>query len=87
MARPVAVIQDKTAPPVSLSRGTLVLALTPGATSQRRILAAQAIRFPELAKLACEEGWLRAVRAIASLLQKFAAGGEIRVEDPELAAD
>jgi TetR/AcrR family transcriptional repressor of mexJK operon len=70
-----------------LSRGMLALTLTPGAISLRRILAAQAIRFPELAKLAREEGWLRAVRAIASLLQKFAARGEIRVEDPELAAD
>ena len=70
-----------------LSRGMLALELTPGATSLRRILAAQAIRFPELAKLAREEGWLRAVRAIASLLQKSAACGEIRVEDPELAAD
>jgi TetR/AcrR family transcriptional repressor of mexJK operon len=70
-----------------LSRGMLALALTPGATSLRRILAAQALRFPELAKLAREEGWLRAVRAVASLLQKYAAGGEIRVEDSELAAD
>jgi TetR/AcrR family transcriptional repressor of mexJK operon len=53
----------------------------------RRILATQAVRFPELAKLAREEGWIRAVRAIASLLQKFAAGREIRGKDPELAAD
>jgi hypothetical protein len=53
----------------------------------RRILAAQAVQFPEPAKLAREEGWLRAVRGIASLLQRFAAGGEIKVEDPELAAD
>jgi TetR/AcrR family transcriptional regulator, mexJK operon transcriptional repressor len=70
-----------------LSRGMLALALTPGAGTLQRILAAQASRFPELAKLAHEEGWLRAVRAIASLLQKFDACGEIRTEDPELAAD
>lgn len=70
-----------------LSRGMLALTLTPGAISLRRILAAQAIRFPELAKLALEEGWLRSVRAIASLLHKFAARDEIRVENPELAAD
>jgi TetR/AcrR family transcriptional repressor of mexJK operon len=70
-----------------LSRGMLALTLTPGAISLRRILAAQAMRFPELATLARQEGWQRAVRAIATLLQKFAAGGEISVHDPELAAD
>lgn len=70
-----------------LSRGMLALTLTAGAMSLRRILAAQSVRFPELAKLAQEEGWLRTVRAIANLLQKFSARGEIRVEDPELAAD
>ena len=70
-----------------LSRGMLALTQTAGAMSLRRILAAQSVRFPEMAKLAYEEGWLRTVRAIASLLQKFSARGEIRVEDPELAAD
>lgn len=70
-----------------LSRGMLALAHTSGAKSLRRIVMAQALRFPELAKLAHEEGWLRAVRAVASLLQRFAARGEIRVEDPELMAD
>ena len=70
-----------------LSRGMLALTLTAGAMSLRRILAAQSVRFPELAKLAHEEGWLRTVRAIAKLLQKFSARGEIMVEDSELAAD
>lgn len=70
-----------------LSRGMLALTLTAGAMSLRRILAAQSVRFPELAKLAHEEGWLRTVRAIANLLQKFSARGEIMVEDSELAAD
>ncbi len=70
-----------------LSRRMLALALTPGAVALNQILAAQAIQFPELARLAHEEGWQRAVRAIAGLLQKFAASGQIRVEDPELTAD
>ena len=34
--------------------------------------------FPELAKLAHEEGWLRAVRAVASLLRRPAARGQIK---------
>ena len=53
----------------------------------RRTLAAQAVQFPELAKLAHEEGWLRGVRAVAILLQQFADRGQIKVEDPAIAAD
>ena len=53
----------------------------------RRTLAAQAVQFPELAKLAHEEGWLRGVRAVATLLQQFADRGLIKVEDPAIAAD
>lgn len=53
----------------------------------RRTLAAQAVQFPELAKLAHEEGWLRGVRAVAILLQQFANRGQIKVEDPAIAAD
>jgi TetR/AcrR family transcriptional regulator, mexJK operon transcriptional repressor len=40
-----------------------------------------------LAKLANEEGWLRAVRGISSILRQSAARGQIKVDDPELAAD
>ncbi len=70
-----------------LSRDVLALALTPEAITLRRILAAQAVRFPDLAKLAHEEGWLRGVRAVASMLREFAARGQIKVKDPALAAD
>jgi AcrR family transcriptional regulator len=70
-----------------LSRRVLAPALSPDAAALNRILVAQALEFPELAMLAYEEGWLRAVRAIATLLQAFAAGGQIRIEDPEIAAD
>ncbi len=41
----------------------------------------------ELAKLANEEGWLRAVRGVSSILRQSAARGQIKVDDPELAAD
>ena len=40
-----------------------------------------------LAKLAHEDGWLRGVRGVAILLRQFAARGEIKVDDLELAAD
>src|ERR1700679_132151 len=52
-----------------------------------RIISAQAVQFPELAKLANEEGWLRAVRGVSSILRESAARGHIKVDDPELAAD
>jgi len=70
-----------------LSRHVLAHALMPECATLQRILAAQAVQFPELAKLAHEEGWLRAVRGVAILLRQFAARGQIKVDDPELAAE
>jgi TetR/AcrR family transcriptional regulator, mexJK operon transcriptional repressor len=70
-----------------LSRHMLDHASMPECATLQRILAAQAIQFPELAKLAHEDGWLRGVRGVAILLRLFAARGEITVDDPELAAD
>lgn len=71
----------------ALSCDVLAHAQIPGAAMLTRCLAAQAMQFPELAKLAHEEGWLRGVRAVSQLLAHFAAEGQITVEDPELAAD
>jgi TetR/AcrR family transcriptional regulator, mexJK operon transcriptional repressor len=70
-----------------LSRHMVAYTLAPEAGSLQRILSAQAVQFPELAKLANEEGWLRAVRGVSSILRQSAAGGHIKVDDPELAAD
>jgi AcrR family transcriptional regulator len=70
-----------------LSRHMLAYTLAPEAGALQRILSAQAAQFPELAKLANEEGWLRAVRGVSSLLRQSAARGQIKVDDPELAAD
>ena len=70
-----------------VSRHMLAYALAPEASTPQRILSVQAVQFPELAKLANEEGWLRAVRGVASLLRQSAARGQIEVDDPELAAD
>ena len=70
-----------------LSRHMLAHTVMPECATLQRILAAQAVQFPELARLAHEDGWLRGVRGVAILLRQFAARGEIRVDDPELAAD
>jgi TetR/AcrR family transcriptional repressor of mexJK operon len=70
-----------------LSRHMVAYTLAPEAGALQRILSAQAIQFPELAKLANEEGWLRAVRGVSSILRQSAARGQIKVDDPELAAD
>jgi AcrR family transcriptional regulator len=70
-----------------LSRQLVAHSSKPEARMLRRTLAAQAVQFPELAKLAHEEGWLRGVRAVAILLQQFANRGQIKVEDPAIAAD
>ena len=70
-----------------LSRHMIAYTLAPEAGACQRILSAQAVQFPELAKLANEEGWLRAVRGVSSILSQSAARGQIKVDDPELAAD
>jgi AcrR family transcriptional regulator len=70
-----------------LSRHMIAQASMPECATLQRILAAQAVQFPALAKLAHEDGWLRGVRGVAILLQQFAARGEIKIDDPELAAD
>jgi TetR/AcrR family transcriptional repressor of mexJK operon len=70
-----------------LSRHMVAYTLAPEAGALQRILSAQAVQFPELAKLANEEGWLRAVRGVSSILRQSAARGHIKVNDPELAAD
>jgi len=47
-----------------LSRHLVAYTLAPEAGALQRILSAQAVQFPELAKLANEEGWLRVVRGV-----------------------
>jgi len=70
-----------------LSRHMIAYTLAPEAGAVLRIISAQAVQFPELAKLANEEGWLRAVRGVSSILRQSAARGQIKIDHPELAAD
>jgi TetR/AcrR family transcriptional repressor of mexJK operon len=86
------ILPEAAAELVKASGGTIVTHCCSSGTQRdaatlQRILAAQAVQFPELAKLAHEDGWLRGVRGVAILLRQFAARGEIKVDDLELAAD
>ncbi|MCJ2095711.1 TetR/AcrR family transcriptional regulator [Methylobacterium sp. J-072] len=70
-----------------LSRNLLARSHAPGAAALTRCIAAQAIQFPNLARLAYEEGWLRGVRAFGRLLVVMAEQGRIAIDCPEITAD
>jgi TetR/AcrR family transcriptional repressor of mexJK operon len=72
---------------LTVSRNMMALALAPEAVMLHRVLVAEASRFPELIRVAHEEGWQRSNAAIAVLLEHFTRNGQIAVEDPELAAE
>ncbi|GGC59950.1 TetR/AcrR family transcriptional regulator [Chelatococcus reniformis] len=72
---------------VDVARQMVALSSTPGSIALSRILSAQAPHFPELTQLAFEEGWLKAVGAMARMLSSVASRGLIRIDDPALAAD
>ncbi|WP_426443013.1 TetR/AcrR family transcriptional regulator [Bradyrhizobium genosp. P] len=52
-----------------------------------RILTAQAINFPEIAKLAVDEGWSKAVSTTAEFFDHLVAGGALDLEDTTIAAE
>jgi AcrR family transcriptional regulator len=72
---------------MNIVRQMVKSATAPEAVALHGILAAQAQRFPDVARLAHEEGWLPTVRAVASTLQRFADRGIIHIEDAELTAE
>ena len=61
--------------------------LSPDALELARILSAQSVRFPELGLFAVREGYLRQVRLITAILERFAGTSSYRFDDLELAAD
>lgn len=69
--------------------GRKLQAITSGArhASVRRILAAQAANFPELALLAHEEGWSKAVKTTARFFDHLVAEGVLELFDSEIAAE
>jgi AcrR family transcriptional regulator len=70
-----------------ISRSMLRHMLKPGAGALQRVIAAQKLKFPELARFAYEQGWVRAVEGVANILRSFAARGIVHAPDPELAAE
>jgi TetR/AcrR family transcriptional regulator, mexJK operon transcriptional repressor len=70
-----------------ISRAMLRHMLKPGAGALQRVIAAQKLKFPELARFAYEQGWVRAVEGVANILRSFAARGIVHAPDPELAAE
>jgi TetR/AcrR family transcriptional regulator, mexJK operon transcriptional repressor len=58
-----------------------------GGNNRLIAVTVQAERFPELERLAHEEGWLAAVNGVARVLVHYVERKEVSVGDPELAAD
>ena len=79
----VAVMRHERAdlPRVLRTIGTLLLerSLLPDSIALNRVIVAEAERFPELARLAHTEGWLRCISLVAELLQSYAQAGAIDV--------
>lgn len=53
----------------------------------RRLVTAQADRFPEVARLYLEASWQANIRALADSLSRLDAAGRLVVDDPLVAAD
>ena len=70
-----------------LARGFIDLAVAPSSIALGRILAAQGERFPELGKLAIEEGLHRQIRLMETILARFSAAHRYAIDDMALAAD
>jgi len=69
------------------ARRMVAAALTPEATAINRIIMAEAVRFPELARLVHEQGWQRSNASVAAMLDQFVKNGQIEVEDTIVTAD
>ncbi len=72
---------------IEIGRQMTQRSLDPRVVALGRVISMQVSAFPELAQLAHEEGWLRAVAAVARLLSQFASRGQITVPDASIAAD
>lgn len=72
---------------LAMGRRMVSAVLAPEAVAINRIVTAQAIRFPELARMVHREGWQRSNEAVAAVLDRFTAQGQIAVDDSDMAAD
>jgi AcrR family transcriptional regulator len=69
-----------------LAKHMLAIALSAEALALRRLLLAEAERFPELVEIAIEQGATRAIERIAALLEEERRTGRIAVDDSRFAA-
>jgi AcrR family transcriptional regulator len=68
------------------ARRMLAVALSPEALALRRLLLAEAERFPELVEIAIEQGATRAIERITTLLEDERQAGRIALDDCRFAA-
>ncbi|MBS1213821.1 MAG: HTH-type transcriptional regulator RutR, partial [Proteobacteria bacterium] len=70
----------------SIGRHLLATALTEEAIAMRRLVTAEAGRFPELLTVIYEQGFSRLMASIAQILSQGASRGELKIADPQFAA-
>jgi TetR/AcrR family transcriptional regulator, mexJK operon transcriptional repressor len=68
------------------ARRMLAVALQPEALALRRLLLAEAERFPELVQIATEQGAARGIERIAALLEQEVRAGRLLIADAQFAA-
>ncbi len=69
-----------------LARRQLAMVMQPRLLQLRRLVIAEAGRFPELGRTFYERGPQRTIDALASLFEQLAEGGVLDVDDPRMAA-
>ncbi|MCC8936415.1 TetR/AcrR family transcriptional regulator [Bradyrhizobium ivorense] len=72
---------------IDLGRQLLILNCSADSIAFSRILTAQAINFPEVAKLAVDEGWSKAVATTAEFFDQLVDSGALDLEDTTIAAE
>jgi TetR/AcrR family transcriptional regulator, mexJK operon transcriptional repressor len=77
---PLATVLERSA------RQMLTLALSPEALALRRLLVAEAERFPELVEIAIAQGARRGIERVAALLEDERHAGNIALDDCQFAA-
>jgi AcrR family transcriptional regulator len=77
---------DLTADLRELARRQLALVMRPQVLQLRRLVIAEAGRFPELGRTFYERGPGRTIAALAAAFEQLAARGLLRADDPRLAA-
>ncbi len=72
---------------IAISEALLLWLLTDRNVAMERVVSSEALRFPELARNVHAHGFHRAAAIVAHALADATESGEIRLDDPEFAAD